>query len=258
MPTIEITEEQHGRLEDVRTGLEEHRVGPYGIARTVDAVEFLLDQYEADVDSISETPEPDRDGVGRWNGGGEAGAETGDTGDETRAATEDGGSDPENAAGGERDGSGPGAGDEDDLMEDSGDEDDLIEGSGDEQEGAVSGTGGKQGVATADAGGEHEGAVAGEQAGVAGDEPGEATEGDEAQDDTDDESSEDRGETGGGGYEGSESGRLDAMMRLLDEHDEKWQKSGAEGGRYIVTLPDGSQEGVRTKDDVRALLFKHY
>jgi hypothetical protein len=47
-------------------------------------------------------------------------------------------------------------------------------------------------------------------------------------------------------------------MQLLDDHDDKWEESGSEDGKYAVTLPDGSTEQVRTKDDVRALLFKHY
>jgi hypothetical protein len=48
------------------------------------------------------------------------------------------------------------------------------------------------------------------------------------------------------------------MMQLLDEHDDKWAESDSENGKYDVTLPDGTTESVRTKDDIRALLFKHY
>ena len=50
---------------------------------------------------------------------------------------------------------------------------------------------------------------------------------------------------------------LNAMMNPLDTHDDKWGESGGDE-RYEVTLPDGDVEHVRTKDDVRALLFKHY
>jgi hypothetical protein len=195
MPTIEITEKQCERLEDVRTGLEEHRVGPYGIVRPVDAVEFLLDQYEADIDSVSETPA--REGVGRLKSEGEGSAGTGDAG------------------------GGPGSA-----------------GGGDEDE-SVNAGGGLKGVSE--------------------DEPGGLTrETENEPEDTGEKPEGSEGQTGGGGYEGSEAGRLDAMMRLLEEYDDKWEESGAEGGKYMVTLPDGSQEGVRTKDDVRALLFKHY
>lgn len=52
--------------------------------------------------------------------------------------------------------------------------------------------------------------------------------------------------------------RLQAMMSLLDTHDEHWRESAAEDARYEVTLPDGRVEHARTKDDVRSLLFKHY
>lgn len=51
--------------------------------------------------------------------------------------------------------------------------------------------------------------------------------------------------------------RLNAMMNLLDTHSEKWGE-GSGDERYAVELPDGSTESARTKDDVKALLFKHY
>jgi hypothetical protein len=52
-------------------------------------------------------------------------------------------------------------------------------------------------------------------------------------------------------------GPLDGMMNLLDEHEERWREGGGDA-RYEVDLPDGSVEQARTKDDVRALLFRHY
>lgn len=55
-----------------------------------------------------------------------------------------------------------------------------------------------------------------------------------------------------------DEGRLEAMMNLLDTHDDKWEEAGGEDGNYTVTLPDGGSETARTQDDVRALLFKHY
>lgn len=57
---------------------------------------------------------------------------------------------------------------------------------------------------------------------------------------------------------GDPGDRLEAMMNLLDEHDEKWTEVDREDGKYEVTLPDETTEVVRTKDDVRALLFQHY
>jgi len=54
-----------------------------------------------------------------------------------------------------------------------------------------------------------------------------------------------------------DSGQLDAMLSLLETHDEKWWSTDGDA-RYKVELPDGSVETARTKDDVRAMLFKNY
>ena len=67
--------------------------------------------------------------------------------------------------------------------------------------------------------------------------------------------SEDEGDDGGDS--GGNDAMLDEMMSLLDTHDDKWGESSGDE-RYAVELPDGSSEQVRTKDDVKALLFKHY
>jgi hypothetical protein len=61
------------------------------------------------------------------------------------------------------------------------------------------------------------------------------------------------GEAGSGG----DDAMLNEMMSLLDTHGDKWGESSGDE-RYQVDLPDGSTEQVRTKDDVKALLFKHY
>jgi hypothetical protein len=53
------------------------------------------------------------------------------------------------------------------------------------------------------------------------------------------------------------SGQLNAMMSLLDTHEDKWREGDGDV-RYEVDLPDGTVEAARTKDDVRALLFKNY
>jgi hypothetical protein len=72
------------------------------------------------------------------------------------------------------------------------------------------------------------------------------------------------GATEGGTVEGADSGsdeggagQLDAMMSLLDTHADKWREADGDA-RYEVDLPDGSVETARTKDDVRALLFRNY
>ncbi|RNJ26310.1 hypothetical protein [Halosegnis longus] len=47
------------------------------------------------------------------------------------------------------------------------------------------------------------------------------------------------------------------MLNLLEDHEEKWHE--AEGdARYEVELPDDTTETARTRDDVKAILFKHY
>jgi hypothetical protein len=81
----------------------------------------------------------------------------------------------------------------------------------------------------------------------------------------DDENDRDNGDNGdvsgadtaNGAAEGGGDAQLDAMLHLLDTHDDKWSRSDGDA-RYEVELPDGTHESARTKDDVRALLFKHY
>jgi hypothetical protein len=63
--------------------------------------------------------------------------------------------------------------------------------------------------------------------------------------------------TDGAADSGGDDAMLDEMMSLLDTHDDKWGESSGDE-RYAVELPDGSSEHVRTKDDVKALLFEHY
>lgn len=64
----------------------------------------------------------------------------------------------------------------------------------------------------------------------------------------------------GGGDDDSDDGatRLERMMGLLDRHEDVWEQDDHDEGKYAVSLPDGTTEHVRTKDDVRALLFRHY
>jgi hypothetical protein len=67
----------------------------------------------------------------------------------------------------------------------------------------------------------------------------------------------DEGGSNGGNDDEADDAMLDEMMNLLDTHDDKWGESSGDE-RYAVDLPDGSSEQVRTKDDVKALLFEHY
>jgi len=51
--------------------------------------------------------------------------------------------------------------------------------------------------------------------------------------------------------------QLTAALSLLETHDDKWWQADGDA-RYEVQLPDGRVETARTKDDVRAVLFKNY
>ncbi|ERH05467.1 MAG: Rho termination factor, N-terminal domain protein [Halonotius sp. J07HN4] len=76
-------------------------------------------------------------------------------------------------------------------------------------------------------------------------EGGESDDTDESGDDDEDAPSDD------------DSGQLNAMLSLMETHDDKWWATDGDA-RYKVELPDGSVESARTKDDVRAMLFTNY
>lgn len=97
--------------------------------------------------------------------------------------------------------------------------------------------------------------AAADGASVAGGAAGTDTDGDG--EDTDGDTEADTGE-GGENTDEDGDGRLSAMMSLLEDHDEKWRETDAEDGTYEVDLPDGGVELVRTKHDIRAVLFEHY
>ncbi len=158
MPEIEITPEQEERLRALQENIAQDVVGKYGHVRPCDAVEYLLDRYEADNADAADA------GVATT-----ADAETGPSSDESGGTTTD----------------------------------------------------------TADEGSDA------------------ATDGDADED------------SGGGGDSGGDDAMLNEMMSLLDTHDDKWGESSGDE-RYAVELSDDSTEHVRTKDDVKALLFKHY
>lgn len=80
----------------------------------------------------------------------------------------------------------------------------------------------------------------------------------------DDAASDASGDTGNGSTAGDSTGSaggpdavLSAANQLLKEHGDKWRE-GEGQEPYEVDMPDGSAKQVRTKDDVKQLLFKHY
>jgi hypothetical protein len=87
--------------------------------------------------------------------------------------------------------------------------------------------------------------------------PGNAT-GDDADDaDGDPDDADGDADDADGDPDDADNAMLNEMMNLLDTHDDKWGESDGDE-RYAVELPDGTTEQVRTKDDVKALLFDHY
>lgn len=78
---------------------------------------------------------------------------------------------------------------------------------------------------------------------------------DVGEDDANDEGAESQDDDAESQDEGTS--QLNAMMSLLDTHGDKWREADGDA-RYEVDLPDGDVETARTKDDVRALLFKNY
>lgn len=74
------------------------------------------------------------------------------------------------------------------------------------------------------------------------------------------EGDESGGSTAGSGEDqsdGSPEDTLQQAMSLLEAHDDRWRESNGDEP-YEVDLPDGSTEAVRTKDDIKRLVFKHW
>lgn len=66
----------------------------------------------------------------------------------------------------------------------------------------------------------------------------------------DEEATPDEGET-------SDDDSAGGMFDLLETHSDKWREADGEEP-YEVDLPDGGVETVRTRDDVKAILFREY
>lgn len=50
MQTLEVTDEQHAIIQQLRASISDHVVGKYGHVREQDAVQFLLDNLDDDID----------------------------------------------------------------------------------------------------------------------------------------------------------------------------------------------------------------
>ena len=219
MPELSVTDEQLRRLESVCTDLEAAYVGPYGRVEPDDALEYLLDTY-------SPPEEEGSDGEGK-------------------AATA---ADPGAAAPGPESANG-GAGA--DLT--------AIEGVGEVTAGALieAGFDSPAAIEAADPQALTAAEGVGEKQAV--DIVAAAAEMDDPATDADAGSDDAGGDDGPGGDPANDSPEdtLQQAMSLLDAHDDRWRESSGDEP-YEVDLPDGSTEAVRTKDDVKRLLFKHW
>jgi len=238
MPEITVTETQRERLETVRSELAAAYIDTYGHIRTEDALEYLLDTYTPPSEqsanvayeriATAEFPELQRvaadvesvpgSGIDTETMRGELLSALGVEEFASRLADID-------------------APDEAEDGDDSAPADDETAQDSDAGTGSVESDDADESV---DASDESEGASE------------DADDSDAASDGSDEPTST----TGGPGSGGDSSAVLSAANRLLDEHDDKWREGSDEP--YEVDLPDGTTEKVRTKDDIRGLLFKHY
>ena len=239
MPELPVTDEQLRRLRAVCSDLEAAYVGPYGRVQPADALEYLLDTYTPPEEAATDA------------GAGTAPADAG-----ARAAAD--------AGGGDAGGRGVDSASEDGDGGDAESEDDDLT--------AIDGVGEVTAAALADAGFDSLSAI--EAA-----DPAALTEADgvgekQAVDIVAAVAGMDRGGSDGTGRGGDGSGvgaagpgagdpsdspedTLQQAMSLLDAHDDRWRE-GSGDEPYEVDRPDGSTEAVRTKDDVKRLLFEHW
>lgn len=228
MPELSVTDEQLRRLESVREELEAAYVGPYGTVRTEDALEYLLDTYDP--------PEPTDETTTEGDTSAETASETAADTAERRSGTAD------------------------------------IEAGTIEALSAIDGVGEVTAKALAEAGFDSVAAIeaATPAALTAADGVGEKQAVDivaaaAGVDDSNTEPEGDESDEGGEGGEGdggeppaeSPEDTLQQAMSLLDAHEDRWRESSGDEP-YEVDIPDGSTEAVRTKDDVKRLLFKHW
>lgn len=228
MPELSVTDEQLRRLESVCADLEDVHVGKYGSVAPDDALEYLLDTYAPPTADGTDAAEASDDGAGPGE--------------------------PESTPSGSDDGAEPAA--------------ELT---------AIDGVGEVTAAALVDAGFETltsieaadpEALTAAEGVGEkqAVDVVAAVAEMDVDEDGRGTNAGNGRGADSGSGTGGTGSGdpandspedTLQQAMSLLDAHDDRWRE-GSGDEPYEVDLPDGETEAVRTKDDVKRLLFKHW
>ena len=282
MPTLEITDEQRERIEALRADIADHHAGAYAAVGTTETLSYLLDLADA-VDDPDRSADPERlsgdhDGFGADAPDDETLPFERETVRSALASRNRRHGDPDDAdrmdlytIAAEFDVTGRSEMTKDELVEgildaaaraatdpfaavgvdlDRG-ADAADETRGPDDGDSADGDADPDGDIEDDASG---GPADGDTATAAADSP----DGDETDDTADD--SPDADETDdapGAAASDAGSSQLNAMMSLLDTHDDKW-RDGDGDARYEVELPDGRVETARTKDDVRALLFRHY
>ncbi|GAD51344.1 putative peptidoglycan bound protein [Halarchaeum acidiphilum MH1-52-1] len=262
MAELDIGASQAEYLEELREALADEHLDGYGAMRPRDALQYLIDRHEATRPADDLVPDVES----RAADGAAADDEPSVAGDDTLVdapgvtPVETTGSDDETASMPETSGEAPLSPDEAAaaVADADADADAASSASADATPDAAGGA-----SADIDGGGDR-----GEEA------DGSADTGIDADEETDadeDASAADSGrDSGGAGTttatavaddaspSGPSGSPLRQMMALLEEHDDAWEEVDSSDGKYVVTLPDGSSEHARTRDDVRALLFKHY
>lgn len=233
MPELSVSEEQLQRLESVREDLEAAYVGPYGTISREEALEYLLDTY---------TPPSENDAEAD-----EATAETDEGGPESETETTATDAEPETTATDAEPDSQPAG----DLTDIAGVGEATAEALVDAGFGSIAAVRDADPAALTDADG------IGEKQAI--DIKAEVADFDGAESDTGAGEADDTEANPGPGENEDESpeNTLQQAMSLLDQHDDKWRESSGDEP-YEVDLPDGGTETVRTKDDIKRLLFQHW
>ncbi|RAW46840.1 hypothetical protein DQW50_00110 [Halorubrum sp. 48-1-W] len=252
MPSLDITDDHRERIEALRAELADRHAGPYATVGTEEVLSYLLDLAEV-VEDPDRSADPDR----LATGGAGSGADTEGSDDES---SDDEGSDAD----------GRSAPFDRERAREALRERNLKHGDPEEAErsdlysiAAVFDVAGRSDMAKD----ELIEAILDAAVALAVDpfahvdvtvpesvDEDDADDAESAGDDADD--AESAGDDGDVADDGG-AGQLNAMMSLLDTHDDKWWEGDGDV-RYEVELPDGDVETARTKDDVRAILFRNY
>jgi len=231
MKTLEVTDEQYACIQHLREEISESVVGKYGFVRERDAVQFLIDNLDGEVElDADEFDSSATDDVAASVGA----AIDGD--DDPHELEEVSYSEDEATTGDNR------------LDDDADREPEVTDLAATDDESAESDSETDNG--------NDESSLRSDAADRSETDADEGTTTDSTDAGTDAIGSTNDGSDGDGSADDDDM--LNEMMSLLETHDDKWQESSSADYRYAVDLPDGSTDQVQTKDDVRALLFKNY